>query len=151
MCPAGERTAASDRSTLRVPKHPPPSGPLASEGDDNTKVLHTGGWACILWVSEQRPKQQPRVIQTGLPTYPRFPLHFLWYQQTERWNTGEFLWTANLKCTYRFPPLSQRGLPKPLLRNDGFTRLCLHFDARQISISGGRNAQSIGFSRNTTL
>lgn len=67
----------------------------ASEGDDNTKVLHTGGWVCILWVSEQQPKQQRHVIQTLLPSHPLLSLHFLWYQQTERWNTiestGEFL------------------------------------------------------------
>lgn len=51
----------------------PPLSTRASEGDDNTKVLHTGGWVCILWVSEQWRKQQRHVIQTLLPSHPRFP------------------------------------------------------------------------------
>lgn len=92
----------------------PPFWSRASEGDDNTKVLHTGGWVCILWVSEQRPRQQRHVIQTLLPSHPLLSLHFLWYQQTEKWNTGEFLWTANIYCFPPFHHLSEG--PKTLVK-----------------------------------
>lgn len=70
MRPVGVWTAASQHSALREPKCPPPLWSPASEGDDNTKVLHTGGWTCILWVSEQRPKQQRHVIQGPAPLTP---------------------------------------------------------------------------------
>lgn len=47
---------------------------VPSEGDDSTKVLHTGGWGSILWVSEQQRQQRQRhVIQTFILSLPRFP------------------------------------------------------------------------------
>lgn len=45
-------------------------------GSDNIKAVHAGGWICILWVSEQWPKQQRHVIQTALPSCPHFPHAF---------------------------------------------------------------------------
>lgn len=74
---------------------------LGFEGDDNTKVLHTGGWVWILWVTEQWPKQQRHVIQSLLASHPQLPSHFLWYQQTQRWkapgrNKMHLFFTARL-------------------------------------------------------
>lgn len=64
------------------------------------------------------------------PLTPLLYSHFFWYQQTERRNTiesiGEFLCSADIKCSYCFPPFSQLGPPKSLLRNDGFSPLILH-------------------------
>lgn len=88
-------------------RHPPthllsPSR-LGFEGDDNTKVLHTGGWVWILWVTEQWPKQQRHVIQTLLASHPQLPSHFLWYQQTQRWKAlGRN--KMHLFSTVRLPP-----------------------------------------------
>lgn len=73
---SSNRACMMPESRLRppgAPTLPPPTRSQSSEGDDNTKVLHTGGWVCILWVTEQRPRQQCHVIHTSLPSHPRFP------------------------------------------------------------------------------
>ncbi len=44
-------------------------------------------------------------------------------------------------------PASQRGPPKPLLRNDGFPALFLRFDDYSLSTSGGRSTQIIYISK----
>lgn len=117
----------------------PPLSTRASEGDDNTKVLHTGGWVCILWVSEQWRKQQRHVIQTLLPHTPAFLTLLVVSANRE----VEHYWKhwGDLKCIW-FPP-SQRGSPKPLLGHDAFTPLFIHFDDYSLTIGAGRRSTQI--------
>lgn len=114
--------SADEPSGCPTPPHThllSPSRP-GFEGDDNTKVLHTGGWVWILWVTEQWPKQQRHVIQTLLASHPQLPSHFLWYQQTQRWKA---LGRNKMHLFFH-----HEAPPKALLGRDVFTPLFIHFD-----------------------
>lgn len=52
------------------PTHRRPLGPGLLRVMTTQRCLTLGGWACILWVSEQRPRQQHHVIQTRLDPPP---------------------------------------------------------------------------------
>lgn len=127
---------------------PPPSSTRASEGNDNTKVLHTGGRVCILWVSEQWPKQQRHVIQTlSAPHTPAF----LTLLVVSANSVVEHYWKhwGDIKCIWS--PPSQWGSPKPLLEHDVFTPLLIHFDDSSLTISTDpRTPPIIHFKWNTT-
>lgn len=84
-------------------------------GGDNMKAVHAGGWICILWVSEQWPKQQRHVIQTPLPSRPPLSSYFLWYQQTTACG-GDLTRISALRRP-------SEGPPGPLLGRDVFTPL----------------------------
>lgn len=109
------------------PNTPPsllPSGPRASEGSGKTKVLHTGGWAWTLWVTEHQPLQQRHVIQILIPSLPPpTPPPALLTLLVVSANTevdhfesaGEFLYTARMQCAHSFSPLTARG-PQTLVK-----------------------------------
>lgn len=79
-----------------------------------------GGWICILWVSEQRPKQRGRVIQ---PPLAPAPPAFLALSAVLA-NNGR---RGRLSTHFCSSPPQRGSPPKPLLGRDVFTPFFLFF------------------------
>lgn len=127
-----------------TPTTPPLTPPQPGfDGSDNTKVLRTGGWVCILWVTELWLKQQGHIIQTVLPSRPQQPSHFI-------------VVSANIEVELA---LGWRGWggrragdkmhlfstisTKPLLGRDAFAPLFLHLDDRSPTITAGHSEHEL--------
>lgn len=122
---------------LRSLKHPPITGPRLLRVMTTQKYFTLGAGPAFCGSVNNSCGSNTMSFKPGSPI-PSLSLHFLSYQQTEKWNTtestGVFLCSTNMKCTYCFPPHSQWEPPKPLLRNDEFTRLCMHFYVYHLTV-----------------